>query len=482
MGSTALLLTAVLMAPPGLPGPVPAHVAGPAAGEIHAPVSISPAGSKAPSVPTPDLPPRKARELFHTALDHTMPADGDTLSAAPDRVELAFTGPIESGETSVSLVLPDGTGRTLEVRTAGDQTPTVSAALPALARGAYRIEWRVLSPDGHPLEGTFVFYVEGPPGDEGASEEGTPTEGAGTAVGGDPGTGGMGGAAADGTSGNAEGDTEETGTATLSVASAGVNLALLGLAGLLGFAAWGPIPPGARTLRAALGLAAAASVLVPAVAWLWTGQALGGDPGLGDRIGALVGLTSGRPILLRLGLSWVALWALAVSRRVRLSAVLAALAVAIGALGGHPASTSPALAQPANAVHLLAAAAWAGGLLYVVTQRSSTRHDEAIHRVSTVALGAVVLVALTGIVQGWLFLESFSALVDTTYGRLVLAKAAGLLVLVGFGAFHRLRLIPAMEENGDSAPLTRAVRVELAVAGVVVVLAAVLAHVSPVAS
>lgn len=457
MGSTALLLTAALLAAPILPGDAP--------------------------IPT-----------FHTALDHTTPADGDTLSAAPDRVELAFTGPIENTGTAVSLVLPDGSSLELEVRTTGEQTPTVSAALPTLGRGGYRIEWRVLSPDGHPLEGAFVFYVEG------ASEAagGVGEAGAGGAAGGSGAVEGDTSAvtspaedegtpradteigAAPGPSGG--GPSEGGGAVSLIVATGGINLALLGLAGLLGFAAWGPIPPAASTLKAALGLALVAALLLPAEAWLWTGRALGGDPGLGARMEGLLGLTSGRSIAVRLGLAWMALWALAVSRRTRLAAVLAGVAVAAGALGGHPAATTPALAQPANAVHLLAAAAWTGGLLYVVTERSSGEHPRAVHRVSTIALISVVLIALTGAVQGWAFLGSLSALVDTSYGRLVLAKAAGLLVLVGFGAVHRLRLIPAMDETGDTKGLTRAVRIELAVAGAVVVVAAVLAHVSPNAS
>lgn len=457
MGSTALLLTVALLAAP-----------------IH---------PSAPSTPT-----------VHTALDHTAPADGDTLSAPPDRVELVFTGPIEDAGTVVSLVLPGGSTRELDVRATGEQTPTVSAALPALDPGGYRIEWRVLSPDGHPLEGTFVFYVEGAPegdGDVGGAssageaEELAAVAGDTSAVASSDGDGGGPpvGSALGQAPGPSQGGPTAGGTGlVLIVASAGINLALLGLAGLLAFAAWGPIPPAASTLKASLGLALVASLLLPAEAWLWTGRALGGDPGSGARLEALLGFTSGRAIAVRLGLVWGGLWALAISRRTRLAAILAGIAVAAGALGGHPAATTPALAQPANAVHLLAAAAWAGGLLYIVTERSSSQHARAVHRVSTVALVSVVLIALTGVLQAWLFLDSLSALVGTSYGRLVLAKASGLLILVGFGAVHRLRGIPAMEETGETEGLTRAVRIELAVAGAVVVVAAVLAHVSPAVS
>src|SRR3712207_7466965 len=32
---------------------------------------------------------------------------------------------------------------------------------PVLAPGGYRVQWRILSADGHPVDGSFVFYVAG---------------------------------------------------------------------------------------------------------------------------------------------------------------------------------------------------------------------------------------------------------------------------------------------------------------------------------
>lgn len=457
MGWTALLLVA------GVTGTVGAHGTPPAT------------GSPAAASRGPDDPVRAAHDfVFHTALDHTIPADGDTLGTGPEEVELVFTGPIEAERTSVTLVRPDGTSSDLAATVTGEERPIVTASLPVLSRGAYRVTWRVISPDGHPLEGSFVFYVEGP-----AESSAGPTA---SERGDTAGRGRLDSTFA--TPPPADGPaTSESGTPLgLIGTTAGINLTLLGLAGLLGFAAWGPIAPGASTLKTALVLAIGAAVLAPGHAWIWTTQVLAEDPGMGERLNALTGLTTGRSVGLRLVLVWLALGTLALARRTRVAALLAGLAVLAGALGGHPASTSPALAQPANALHLLAASAWMGGLAFILTERSSTRHAAVIRRVSTVALVSVVFVALAGVVQAWLFMGSASELLETTYGRLVLAKGAGLLVLIGFGAVHRLRLIPAMEEKGRTEPVTRSVRFELLVAGSVIVVASILAHVSPMAS
>ena len=51
------------------------------------------------------------------------------------------------------------------------------------------------------------------------------------------------------------------------------------------------------------------------------------------------------------------------ARAGRVAGLLAMLAVVIGAAAGHPATIEPALALPANALHLGAAAIWLGGVL-----------------------------------------------------------------------------------------------------------------------
>jgi putative copper export protein len=115
----------------------------------------------------------------------------------------------------------------------------------------------------------------------------------------------------------------------------------------------------------------------------------------------------------------------------------------------------------------------------LVTERGSRTYARSVRRVSGLAFWAVVAVAVTGILQTWLFLEAPSALFASTYGWLVLGKVAGLAALVGFGAYHRFRLVPASESAAGATKLASSVSRELIVAAAVVTLAAVLSHIPP---
>jgi putative copper resistance protein D len=256
---------------------------------------------------------------------------------------------------------------------------------------------------------------------------------------------------------------------------AAAGLALLPLAGLLVFAAWSPGAPTPLTVRTARLASVAAPLLTAAYAWLWAGEAMGaGSP----RVAGLSSLTTGRTLAAETALALLVPWALLLARRVGLAAVLALLAVAVGGLGGHPASYTPTLSLPASAAHVVGAAMWLGGLTYLVTERGSSSYEVSARRVSAAAIVAVGVVAVTGILQSWTMLGSLERL-SSTFGLLVLAKAAGFAALLAFGAYHRLRLVPAASSPEGATRLSRSVGNELTLAACVVVLAALLSHIPP---
>jgi len=180
-------------------------------------------------------------------------------------------------------------------------------------------------------------------------------------------------------------------------------------------------------------------------------------------------------------------------------------------LAGH-ASTGRwvVLALPADVLHVLAMAVWIGGLVAL----GFARHDDVAyprvaHRFSGVALGAVVVIVLTGVFQAVRQLQPFSALWDSEYGTVLLLKVAAFLVVVGIAAWSRrlvhgpgmgLRTEPVpvretvavapgsgvgpMVEDSPDLPevhpgLTRSVRAELVFAAVVLALTSVLVNTSP---
>lgn len=92
----------------------------------------------------------------HSTLVSTDPADGSAVGVVPAQVTLTFSEPVEPLGTQVVVLAPDG--RTVSSGDAVLAGTSVSEALVSgLPAGAYRVEWRITSSDGHPVSGTFGF-------------------------------------------------------------------------------------------------------------------------------------------------------------------------------------------------------------------------------------------------------------------------------------------------------------------------------------
>ena len=268
-------------------------------------------------------------------------------------------------------------------------------------------------------------------------------------------------------------------TATLSALAIGT---LTAFAGLLGFLitrrAPAPQPRAVRLVRR-LGLATAIVFPLHLVAWA---LALAPDHSLGgDAIGALLASGPGKVELARTVLALLAAWALLLVRREGLALSIAILAILAGSATGHSAAIHPEWGIPSRALHLFAVAAWLGGLLWlVVLDRSDppAAIAEAM-RVSSFALAAVITVIFSGVVQTRLFLPVWGDLVHSKYGLIVLAKVAGVGVLVLFGAYHRYRVLPRLTDAAVAEGFPVSLRREIAVMSLLILLGGLLAHLSP---
>lgn len=125
---------------------------------------------------------------------------------------------------------------------------------------------------------------------------------------------------------------------------------------------------------------------------------------------------------------------------------LAFAGIGVGALGlaGHAgASLDHTNAVNAMALHLVAVSVWAGGLLVIgliAPRLEDAQLATTVRRFSPWALAAVVSLALSGILSAVIRLSGWGDLLTTGYGRVVLVKAVGLLVLAWIGAVQRRRL------------------------------------------
>jgi methionine-rich copper-binding protein CopC len=94
----------------------------------------------------------------HSLLLESSPAANAEMSTPPTQVALRFNNRIEKGLSRVRLIGPDGAAMQLPADSAGTPDRLVTAA-PSLAAGRYRVEWQVLSSDGHVVTGAFSFTV-----------------------------------------------------------------------------------------------------------------------------------------------------------------------------------------------------------------------------------------------------------------------------------------------------------------------------------
>jgi copper transport protein len=116
------------------------------------------------------------------------------------------------------------------------------------------------------------------------------------------------------------------------------------------------------------------------------------------------------------------------------------------------------IAMPVDVVHLLAVAAWLGGLtaLLVALYRSDAPIESAsVRRFSQVAFGSVVALVATGVYQSWRQLGSWSAFTGTRYGQLLLVKIGLVALLVGIAFISRrwtAQLADTAVRQGKRAP------------------------------
>jgi copper transport protein len=408
-----------------------------------------------------------AYAAVHIRLESSMPAADEVLSAPPERFELRFSGPVNDALSVVVLTYPSGDSVSLDVSSPETDSRILVADTPPLEQGEHLVRWRTVSADGHPVDGEFRFTLAGAPQSDGRLPDDSAVASARIET--DPGT--------------SVGSTTQT-PALGAALIAGLGLAcLLGFAGLLWFCGALPLlrEPRIRTFCLALGWAALGFLAVDLIEWVRqvapSGMGLAGvQAALGSRTGVVA--------ILQLVLIAGALFTFRQSGRG--AAVIALVALLVGAASGHTAAISPWLTIPANAVHQGAVAIWLGGLLLLVLAPDAPtdgsdgwRFPVVARSVSAAALFAVVLIAASGIVQSFQFVGDLGAYTSTPYGRGLLVKWAGFLILVGFGAYHRSRVMPHLEEDGDGRALRRMVRFETIVMLAVIMVAAWLARVSP---
>lgn len=389
----------------------------------------------------------------------TVPADGSTVDSSPSSIEIRLSEPVETAATKVSLV--DGGGRTLPtspatlLRTAGagpEEPVTLRIPLPVLAPDAYRLSWTTVSSDDlHTTAGTMVFGVQravapataGPPADP--------------------------------------------------LPALGEVLAQAAI--YLGFGGWigsmvllflrrpqdGPARPvRARLLRT--GAIAAVVGFLGGIALMLVRAAAFGPDVVPVAWQLVSGTTAGPPWVIReavaLGMAALSVSALRRGSLPRRPVAAVALGLAVAgaattALLGHLARSGPLLLVT-DILHILATMTWAGtvivaGVVLVGLRGHREQARAVLRRFGLVATGALAVLVATGLLLAGDRVASLDALLLSTYGRILVVKAA----LVAVAALTGLATTRSLHgRKQDPARTGPAVRTEMAVlAGVLVVTA-----------
>jgi copper transport protein len=432
----------------------------------------------------------------HASLESSVPAPSSILDAPPTDITLDFDEPITVQPGAIRLL--DGSGKdiALGLPERGSDPTVVTASVPEIPNGTYVVAWRVISQDGHPVDGAFTFDVG-----RGNSVD---TRGLIASV-----------LAAQ------RGDPTVVQLATLSRLLTFVGLALAVGGAVFVTAIW----PGAASLWRARRVVwfGWGLLLVSSVGTLLvTGPYLSGRSVRAtfdlDVVRSVKGtrvfeMGSLRVVLLLLVLPLLLRLGRGLSNAQLVGVLLGELVLGTVALSGHGGSGRWAgLGVILDAVHLGAMAIWLGGLALLavllvpgarVTSAGVPPADDrvpldagvggsvgaavapidersaAVERFSSVAFGCVTVLVVTGVLQSWRILpRGYHDLTATDYGRTLLLKLGFVTVLVALGWVSR-RLV---RRRLYGQPLWRSVTIEVVVAVAVLAVTASLTGTSPVSA
>ena len=180
------------------------------------------------------------------------------------------------------------------------------------------------------------------------------------------------------------------------------------------------------------------------------------------------------------------------------TATIATLLLVSQAWLGHAAeggkSLYGALMVGSYAAHVLAGAAWVGGLPALVVaiderRRRARGADEIFHilsRFSAMAIVAVSVIVVSGVADAAFRVGSdLGALVSTTYGTVLFVKLGFVALMLGLAWYNRFRAMPRLRQARQddvglgAGRLRRSIVVELALGGLVLGAVAVLGITPP---
>jgi copper transport protein len=357
----------------------------------------------------------------HARLVRSTPADRAVLATAPTEARFVFDDDVTGA--SGNRAVRNGDGSVLAGKAHVVRGRTLVVPLQRLRNGDYTVLWRVVSDDGHLISGVIAFAV-----------------GAGRA----PPTPSL--------------------TPSGGRSATDVFARFLFLGGIL-------IAGGGALFRLAVGIGRERVLLVGCLLAFFGGTGLlSSHEALSSRFGLAVGFAT---LIAAAGATAAAISTVE-PKAATVAWILALLLLPAPTFAGHALDPGrPRIEVLVDILHIVAAAAWFGGLVQLAFV---LRHDpDSGRKFSVLALAAVVGIGATGVARAIAELDSVSQVWTTTYGRLLIVKTVLLALLVSLGWINRYRLLP----RGAFGALAGAVRVEIVLLAALTLVVAFLTDTRP---
>ncbi|GAP45873.1 copper resistance CopC/CopD family protein [Streptomyces azureus] len=370
----------------------------------------------------------------HAAVTGSDPAQGAVVDKAPARISLTFSEQVAMSDDSLRVLDPEG--KRVDAGEPSNVSGTTYAVRlhSGLPDGTYTVAYQVVSADSHPVAGAYTFSI-GAPSKTSVTVSDQATD--------------------DGVVGWLYGFGRYVSYAGFIVMAGGAAFVL---------ACWprgSGVRPVQRFVVSGWLTLTAATLALLLLRGSFTGSGKVADIFDLSLLGQVLQTKTGAALVSRLLLLAAAALFIAVlfgaydkredpqeKRDLTFGLAIGGVVVAAGlaaswAMSEHASvGLQAGIAMPVDVVHLLAVAAWLGGLgaLLVALYRAPADAPvdaSAVRRFSRVAFGSVLALIATGTYQSWRQLGSWSAFTDTRYGQLLLAKIALVAVLVGVAWISR---------------------------------------------
>ncbi|MDW7613897.1 copper resistance protein CopC [Peribacillus simplex] len=403
----------------------------------------------------------------HATVISSNPSPNEVMDTLPEKISIQFSENIQPAFHSLEVFSQDGNKIQIQDSAISEQSEKVLEAKwkGTIDEGIYYIKWRVISSDGHPIEGTIPFQF---------------------------------------------GDSTVLPNQEISKVNAGFPdsitvflqslqyICFAALTGILFFQL--SLMKGSRLFEASsrarlylwlsyAGLAFSIFCSLPLKVTIDAGVGWA-DAFNGTFIKEVLNATSFGTIwiieILLLLLLFLVIYFMLENTLIKslpfLSFIIIAILMVCKALTGHTAAVpNQVLAVLMDFLHLLSMALWLGGLLALLVILPGLANRQAddkktfywsiIQRFSRWSFLFVIILIISGIYSSLQHVPTIHSLINTTYGQLLLAKIGLMLVMIVLGAFHYFRGKKRVKKLGYS------VGMEFGLGIVVLIVAALLTNV-----